>query len=174
MRLAIVGNSCSGKTTLTRILAQRYGISPTHVDSIQFLPGMKIRPHKESISLLQEIQKQPSWIIDGYGPLDIIENRFKEADVVIFIDFPIWRNFLWCLKRQAQNLWSVRQELPEDSRELSLSHTKKLFQNIWKAHKLMRPELLRIFARDHLKSKMVFVRSMSEWHQIARNGISAR
>ena len=138
MRIAVVGNSCSGKTKLSRELARQLSLPLTHVDSIQFLPGMKIRPHKESIFRLREIQNQPSWIIDGYGPLDIIEERFKLADKIIFIDPPLWRLFWWCTKRQVKNLWSVRPELPKGCSERSLHHSIKLYNNIWKYHKLMR------------------------------------
>lgn len=171
MKVAVVGNSCSGKTALSRSLAQKHNLPLIHVDSIQFLPGMKIRPHKESISLLRDVQNQSAWIIDGYGPLDIIEERFKLADRIIFIDFPLWRHFWWCTKRQIQNLWSVRKELPEGCSERSLEHSIKLYKNIWKSHKLMRPELLRIFGREHLKSKMIYVRTMGDWNRLFKNGL---
>lgn len=151
---------------LSRGLAQKYNLPLTHVDSIQFLPGMKIRPHKESIQQLQAIQQQSDWIIDGYGPLDIIEERFKLADKIIFIDFPLWRLMWWCTKRQVQNLWSVRPELPAGCSERNLQHSIKLYKNIWKAHKLMRPELLRIFTRQELKSKMVYVNSKHDFQEV--------
>lgn len=167
MRIAVIGNSCSGKTTLARALAQQCGLPITHVDSLQFLPGMKIRPHKESIALLQAVQTQETWIIDGYGPLDILEERLRRADRIVFIDLPLWRLFWWCTKRQIQNLWSFRQELPEGCNELTWSHTKKLYQNIWKAHKLMRPELLRILERKDLHEKVIHVRTLGDWQRLS-------
>lgn len=167
MKIAVVGNSCSGKTTLARKLSKKYGLPLTCVDSIQFLPGMKIRPHQETIATLTEIQNGPDWIIDGYGPLDIIEKRFELADQVIFIDFSIYRLYFWCLKRQINNLWSRREELPLGCDEVSFEHTRKLLSNISKAHRLMRPELLRIFGREKLKNKMIFVRTLSELKRLS-------
>lgn len=163
MKIAVVGNSCSGKTVLSRKLAQKMNLPLTHVDSIQFLPGMKIRPHKESIQQLQAIQQQNDWIIDGYGPLDILEERFRLADKIVFIDFPLWRNFWWCTKRQIQNLWSTRAELPEGCDERSFKHITKQYKSIWKAHKLMRPELLRILKRKDLDEKVIHIRTLGEW-----------
>lgn len=170
-RVAVVGNAGGGKTTLSRRLAELYQLPLTHVDSIQFLPGMKIRPFKESVEILAEIQSRDTWLIDGYGPLDIIVKRFELAECVVFIDFPIWQHFWWCTKRQIQNLWSRRQELPAGCSEVSWSHTVKLYKSIWKAHKLMRPELLKIFNRETLRDKMVYVRTVQDWKRIYLLGL---
>lgn len=170
-KIAVVGNAGGGKTALSRRLAKIHDLPLTHVDSIQFVRGMQIRPHKESIQILKEIQDQESWIIDGYGPLDIIEKRFQAADLVVFIDFPLWRHYWWCTKRQIQNLWSKRPELPEGCDEATLAHTMKLYKTLWRVHKLMRPELLRIFARKNLKDKIIYVRTLKEWKRVSK-GVS--
>ena len=169
-RIAIVGNAGSGKTTLGRRLSQISGLPLTHVDSIQFLAGMKIRPHAESIKLLNEIQEYEKWIIEGYGPLDIIEKRFQMADQVILIDLPLWRHYWWSTKRQITNAWSKRKELPEGCHEFSFAQTKRLYLTIWKMHQKMRPQLLKIFARDSLKTKTIYIRSYSDWKRIYRHG----
>ena len=75
-KISVIGNACSGKTTLSRKLAERYELPLTHVDSIQFLPGLKLRNPDETRKTLQEISERDMWIIDGYGPLKIIEKRF--------------------------------------------------------------------------------------------------
>lgn len=171
MKIAVVGNIAGGKSRLSRALSRIYNLPLTHVDSVQFLPGMKIRPMNETRLELLGITNQERWIIDGYGPLDLIEKRFQAADRVVFVDFPIWRHYWWCSKRQVSNLWSRREELPEGCSELTWEHTVKLYKTLWQMHTKMRPELLRIFARDNLKNKMVFVRTLSEWKEISRNGL---
>ena len=169
-KIAIIGNSAGGKTVLARQLAKLHNLPLTHVDSIQFLPGMKIRPHKESIEALSAIQNSEAWIIDGYGPLDIIEKRFELADQVILIDFPLWRHYWWLTKRQIRNLWSGREELPEGCKERGLAHTIKLYQNIRSAHRLMRPELLRILKREKHQGKVVYIQNLEQWRQIFETG----
>lgn len=169
-RIAVIGNAGAGKTVLSRQLAKLYQLPLTHVDSIQFIEGMKIRPHKESIALLTEIQNQPTWIIDGYGPLDIIERRFQLADQIVLIDFPLWRHYWWATKRQIKNLWSPREELPQGCSETSWEQTKKLYKTIGNVHRLMRPELLRILNRENLKGKVVWIRDVSQLRHLSKSG----
>ncbi len=171
-RLAIIGNAGGGKTTLSRALAALYNLPLTHVDALQFTSGMNIRPHSESIALLTDIQSRDEWLIDGYGPLDILEKRLERADKIIFIDFPIWRHYLWATKRQIKSLWSPRAELPENCKDATLRQTVKLYKAIWTVHTQMRPEMLRILARDGLVSKVAIIRTLSDWEN-AKRGASA-
>ncbi|MGE5086284.1 MAG: hypothetical protein ACM3MG_08300 [Bacillota bacterium] len=155
---------------MSRNLAEVYNLPLIHVDSIQFISGMKIRPHKESIEILLGYEEQEKWIIDGYGPLDIIVKRFGKADKIVFIDFPLWRHYWWCTKRQIKNLWSPRPELPEGCDERSWEHTIKLYKTLWRVHKQMRPELIRILNREHLRNKVVTVRTYAQWKELAKKG----
>lgn len=170
-KIAVVGNIAGGKTRLSRSLAARYNLPITHVDSIQFIPGMQIRPFKETRDVLLQVAGGEQWLIDGYGPLEIIEKRFQAADRVVFIDFPLWRHQWWCFKRQVKNLWSRRPELPEGCSELSFEHSRKLFRSMKSAHRQMRPELLRIFARDNLKEKVVHIRTLKDWNRVFKTGL---
>lgn len=174
MKVAVVGNIAGGKTELSRRLARIHNMTVTHVDSLQFLPGMKIRPLDETRQALRTVTEQVEWLIDGYGPLDLIEKRFKAADFVIFVDFPIWRHYWWCTKRQIKNLWSRREELPEGCDEFTYAHTVKLYKTLWQIHTKMRPELLRIFAREHFKNKIIYVRNLRDWQTLAEKGLMSK
>lgn len=169
-KIAVIGNAGGGKTTLSRRLAQLYHLPLTHVDAIQFVADLKIRPYKESIAILSEIQNQSAWIIDGYGPLDIIQQRFQLADKIVFIDFPLWRHYWWCTKRQVLSLWKPRAELPAGSREATWAHTVKIYKTLWRVHKQMRPELIRILARDSIRDKVLTIRTRGEWGHLFREG----
>jgi adenylate kinase family enzyme len=167
-KIAIIGNAGGGKTTLSRKLAKSLLLPLTHVDAIQFLTGMKMRPLDESRSALLAITSQEKWIIDGFGPLDLIEKRFQTADLVIFIDFPIWRHVWWCTKRQIRSLWWKREELPEGCHEGTWGQTVKLYKTLMKVHRLMRPELIRILERENLKGKVLLVRNLKDWNLASR------
>lgn len=165
-RIAIIGNSCAGKTRLARRLAKRHGLPLVHVDQIQFMEGLKFRPYPESIRILQAEQDKPQWIIDGYGPLDILENRLQKADWVIMIDLPLWTHYFWAFKRVIKNIFlRQRKELPANSSERDLKHILKLFKTIHQVHTKMRPEMLRILSRESLKSKTTVVRTVKDLNQ---------
>ncbi|MFN7729722.1 MAG: isopentenyl transferase family protein [Bdellovibrio sp.] len=172
-KIAIIGNTGGGKTTLARRLAKLHGLPVTHVDSVQFLPGMKIRPHAQSIEILDEVQTQDEWIIDGYGPLDILEERLGLADQIVMLDFPLWHHAWWCTKRQLKNYWSPRAELPAGCSETSWAQTRKLFKTLKTVHEKMRPEMLRILQRPELAPKVIYIRNKKQWNQIFDEGLRA-
>lgn len=166
----MIGNVAAGKTRLSRRLALLWDLPLLHVDSVQFLPGMKIRALPEIRHALQQIENQERWLIDGYGPLDMLENRFRRAEKIIFIDFPLWRLQWWLIKRQIQNLWSRRPELPAECDERNWEHTKKMFNVQRSAHRQMRPELLRIFSRNDLKEKVLIIKTPRDWRRVFESG----
>lgn len=171
-KITIVGNAGGGKTLLSRKLSKIHDLPVIHVDAVQFQPGMKIRPQDETRNILLEFTNQEKWIVDGYGPLDLIEKRFQLTDRIVFVDFPIWRHFWWCSKRQIQSLWTRRSELPENCNEATWAHTRKLFKTLWQVHTKMRPELLRIFQREQFKNKVIYIQNMKQWNQFFQDGIS--
>ncbi len=170
-RIVVIGNSGGGKTVLSRQLAKIHNLPITHVDSIQFIPGMQVRSLEETRDILNEITSQETWLIDGYGPLDLIEQRFNIADKIVFVDFPLWRHYWFCVKRQIKSIWAPRLELPEGCDEATIQHTVKLFRTLWRVHTKMRPELLKWFDRENLKPKVVVIQNMNGWNQIFKNGV---
>lgn len=172
-QIVVIGNLAGGKTRLSRSLAERYNIPLLHVDSVQFLPGMKIRAQSETKKIIEDFTQQEKWLVDGFGPLDILEKRFAQADTIIMIDLPLWRHYWWCSKRQVSNLWTRRAELPQECSELSWAHTMKLFKTLKQIHTKMRPELLRILNRPSNLDKTVFIRNLQDWHRLEREGLSS-
>lgn len=162
-RIAIIGNSCGGKTKLARCLAKKFKLPLIHVDQIQYLEGLKFRPYKESIQILNIEQNKSEWIIDGFGPLDILENRLEKSDLIIMIDLPIWVHYFWAVKRTLQLMIKrQRQELPHNSSERNIKHIRKLLKTIYQVHTKMRPEMLRILDRENFKQKTQIIRTIDE------------
>ena len=164
-KISVIGNAGGGKTVLSRRLAARYNIPLTHVDGIQFLPGMQIRPHQESIQILRKVQSGSRWLIDGFGPLDILVERLKVSDKIVFIDFPIWRHYWWCTKRQFKNIFSGRIELPEGCNEATFAQTLKLYKTLWQVHTKMRDEMKRILSRPEFSQKLTLIHSLDEYRK---------
>ncbi|MBY0553903.1 hypothetical protein K2P97_05185 [bacterium] len=156
---------------MSRALAAHYELPLIHVDSIQFLPEMKLRDPSETRKVLVEYSLGHEWIIDGLGPLKIIEDRFQKSDLVLVIRIPFWRNVLWVIKRQVKSLFSPREELPKNSKEASFEQTVKLFRNMWNVQNGLWVQLDRIFLRDIYKNKVRYIRSVVELNKILVNGL---
>ena len=118
--------------------------------------------------------QRESWIIDGFGPLDILEKRLQLADQIVFIDFPLRRHFWWCAKRQIENIWLPRTEIPEDCNEATWSQTMKLFKSVWNVHYLMRPELLKILHRPNNEKKLISVTNLQQWNALFHQDIEVQ
>lgn len=154
-KICIIGNIASGKTRLANKLSKKYKISVTHVDSIQFDQKLNIKNQELTRLALNDIQKNNQWIIDGYGPLDLLEKRFQQADQIIFLDPPVIFNFFWLTYRMIKIIFKPRLELPLGSTELNWKHIKKMYLTVWKIHKKMHPEVIKILSRDMFKHKVI-------------------
>lgn len=112
------------------------------------------------------------WLIDGYGPLDLLEPRLQRAERIVFVDFPRWRHLWWLTKRQLRLLVARRRtEFPEGSDERSWRHIRKLYKTLLGMDRGMNPELRRILARPSYAGRVIHVRSLAEWKRVHRDGV---
>ena len=163
LRIAIIGNGGGGKTILARKIALKRRLPITHVDSIQYLSGFEPRPEEETRALLNKVAAENKWIIDGFGPIDVIERRFERADLIIFINFPMWRHYWWAAKRQLKSFRHPRSELPQGCSEASISHTIHLFKVLSKVNEHVIPVLKKMLSSPKLKNKVIEITSVEEW-----------
>ncbi|OPZ79133.1 MAG: topology modulation protein [Alphaproteobacteria bacterium ADurb.Bin438] len=99
-RICIMGPSSSGKSTLTRAIADKKGIEYCHLDSMAHIPNTNwVRcDNDEFIKKHDEFIKKDSWVIDGNYKLTIPQ-RFDRATAVIFLDFSPLKCCFYYLKR---------------------------------------------------------------------------
>lgn len=165
-RIIILGSVASGKTILARKLGQLLSLPVIHIDSIEFNSDLT----KNSIDKTRiEVRKAviaAEWILDGHGPLDLLPEHLKNADAIIFLDFPLYRNLFWLLKRQILVLFRPRVELPRGANEWQFVHMKKMVQTLFKQHRLMNPELIRILQKPEFQSKVVHIKTIGELKKV--------
>ncbi len=150
----------------SRSLAARYGLPLTHVDSIQYLSGMRLRDIAETTAMLEGAMGGEAWVIDGFGSFEVMARRFERADLVVFVDFPLWRHYWWCTKRQLASLRAPRAELPVGCDEATISHTVALFRILWRVHREIRPRLIDVFSRTEMRGKVVRIKDVNEWRKV--------
>jgi adenylate kinase family enzyme len=73
-RTAVIGTSCSGKTTFARNLARVLQVPHIELDALHWLPAWIPRPRDEFRQLVTEAVAAGSWILDG--------NYSKSRDIV--------------------------------------------------------------------------------------------
>jgi hypothetical protein len=127
-KIAIIGSSGAGKTTLARSLHSILNIRVVHLDRVFWQPHWKKKPKDTRGEIIEKIVKNPEWIIEGTY-LSLSEARLDAADTIIFLDVNplicIHRIFkrhrlFWPLnrliiKQQHDRVGFKRRDLPEGS-----------------------------------------------------------
>jgi adenylate kinase family enzyme len=115
LRISVVGNSGSGKTTVAAALAAALGIPHLELDSVFHQPGWVPLPEEEFRRRVAEFVAARRWVTDGnYSSVqDLIWAR---ADTVVWLDPPryrVMRQVIWRTLRRA----TLRVELWNGNRE---------------------------------------------------------
>ena len=117
MKIAIIGYSGAGKSTLARQLGTYYQIPVLHLDQVNFLPGWKDRELSDSRHSIAAFMKQPSWVIDGNWKKFLQERRLKEADQILFLNFPRFYCLLQVIKRYRKYKGCTRPDMGDGCTE---------------------------------------------------------
>jgi adenylate kinase family enzyme len=87
IRIAIIGNSGSGKSHLAGSLSTLYSLPIIHLDRIFWMPGgfNEKNPKDEAIREVEQKRKENSWIVEGvFG--ELAELFLPRAQVLIYLD----------------------------------------------------------------------------------------
>lgn len=114
-RVAIVGCSCSGKTTLARRLAAVMRCPHVELDSLHWGPNWTERPRDQTRATVDQLTQQESWVTCGnYAFLrDILWSR---ADTLVWLNYSIAVIWFRALRRTIgrsvfrRKLWNGNRE----------------------------------------------------------------
>lgn len=165
-KICVIGNSCSGKTTLSLQLEKLLFLPLHHVDSIQYLKGLQWRDPDETRAVLSDISNSSEWIIDGLGPLKILEDRMKKSDLIIVLRPVLPTIFFRLMIRQMKSLFKPRPELPADCFEATPRQTVRMIKTIWNVHYGLWKQLDRILQEEKYRKKVISFRSNLEIHTV--------
>lgn len=89
MKILIIGTVGTGKTTLAKHLSKVYNVNYYEIDSIVHddNQGGKKRSFKEQDKIIEEINKNESWIIEGVLRNNL-EYLLEIADKIIYLKIP--------------------------------------------------------------------------------------
>ena len=151
-RIAIIGSGGSGKSTLSKKLAAKLNLPLYHLDSLHWKAGWVPTPAAEWDQLLAELIAQKEWIIDGnYGRT--MDMRLREADTIIYLDYPTRISLFRAIKRRFQYKGRTRPDMAAGCEEkLDLNFVKW----IWRYRRDQRPKIIKKL--DQLKNgKQVYI-----------------
>ena len=154
MRIHITGNAGSGKTSLASQLGDILDLSVYGLDKIVWGENWSVTPPEERDPLVHELVMKPEWIIEGVS--SVVR---KEADFVIFLDFPRYVCIKRCVLRTLQFLFSTRPELPDNCLEYKI--IPQLTKIIWQFPLIARDRIL----SDLNRGESIIITNKVELHQ---------
>lgn len=116
MRIAVVGPSASGKSTLARALALRFAAPHIQLDALLWGPGWTKASPTTFDTRVDDVTRGDRWIVDGNHPLAL-----ERADAVVWLDFPL-RVVLPRLALRTARRLLLREELWNGNRESLRKH----------------------------------------------------
>jgi adenylate kinase family enzyme len=89
VRAHVIGIAGSGKTTLARKLAHRYGMAAIDLDDVAYDRALGERSEPDVIALIDDIRGRPGWVTEGAYRNRWIEPLLADADRIIWLDVPV-------------------------------------------------------------------------------------
>lgn len=122
-RISIVGGSGSGKSTLCNILSKELNLPAIHLDAINFNPNWVEIDKEERDKIISNKSEEDKWIIDGnYNKT--LKERFKKADLIIWLDYSTFMQLKGILKRFFKTRNNERPEIPGCKERLDFNFVK--------------------------------------------------
>ena len=140
-RIILIGSPGSGKSWLSKRIAEITGFPLYHLDKEYWQPDWVLLPRAERIVREQEFISGEKWIIDGnYN--GTMELRFAPADLVIFLDI----SRLICLLGAAGRTGKKRSDLPDYLKEPPIFNGEflKFCKYIWEFPKTDRNTIINL------------------------------
>jgi adenylate kinase family enzyme len=158
LKIAVVGTSGSGKTTVARRLAKHHGVPHVELDALNWGPNWSGASAEEFRARVNEALSSPGWVADGSYHGKIGDSVLDRADFVVWLDLPfatiarrIWTRTLRRI-RTREELWGGNRETWRDA----FFSRESLFVWILKTHRSRRRRYLKRLGRYdfvHLRSQ---------------------
>ena len=104
-RVAVVGKTGSGKTTLARDLARRIGAPHIELDSIAWGPNWTLIAWEDFRAQVEARTREPRWAADG-NYRQAREFVWGRADTLVWLDYPLWVALWRLTARTARRVWT--------------------------------------------------------------------
>lgn len=111
-KINVVGTSGSGKSTFSKKLASILKAPYIEMDLLFWGPNWTKTPDEIFFDKVEkELNATQSWVLDG-NYSRTTDLKWKYADTVIWLDYPIWLTTTRVTKRAIQRVWSQEELWP--------------------------------------------------------------
>lgn len=148
-RIAVIGCSGAGKSTFSRVLAEKTGIPLYYLDMLYWKKDCTHLERIEFVKKQEEIINKSAWILDG-NFRNTLELRIQSAELVFFFDIPTELCIDGVKKR------GVRPDMP-----CVLPADEKLISAIKEFDLVCRPEILALL-KKHRQCDVITFKSRAE------------
>src|SRR5919197_5781827 len=162
-KIAVIGTSGSGKTTVARELARRLGVPHVELDALYHGPGWTETPVEEFRRRVVAATDADGWVVDGNYNSKLGDFVLERADTVVWLDVPL-RVALSRVTRRTIRRIRAREELWNGNRESwrgGFFGRESMFVWTIRTHRRRRRELPPRLAR-HPHLRIVQLRSAQE------------
>jgi adenylate kinase family enzyme len=115
-KIAVIGTSGSGKTTVARELARRLGLPHVELDALFWGPGWTETPADEFRRRVAAATQGSGWVVDGNYESKLGDLVLGRADTVVWLDVPL-RVALSRVTRRTIRRIGIGEELWNGNRE---------------------------------------------------------
>lgn len=116
-KIAILGITGAGKSTLSRRIADITGLPLFHMDTLFWRGKWEEVPEAEYIEAHEKIlNENERWVIEGWISTPMF-HRLTQADAIIYLDYPGWLCALHYVERWWKHRNVARPELPAESKD---------------------------------------------------------
>ena len=160
-KIAVVGGSGTGKTTLTNNLGRKLNVPIYHIDGIHHLENWKTRDTKERDRIILKRANEEKWVIDGTYK-STLQERINKADLVIFLDYSTISRLNGILTRYFKDKGKERPEIPGCKEKMDWNFIQMVLTWRWTKGK----EVKKIIMENKDKKILVFKnrRSLNKWY----------
>src|SRR5437867_3794784 len=88
-KIAVMGASCSGKTTLAKAVAGKLGVPHVELDALHWGPNWSEPTAEEFGARVGEAIAGDDWVVDGNYGGKLGDTVVSQADLIVWLDLPL-------------------------------------------------------------------------------------
>jgi adenylate kinase family enzyme len=137
-RVAVIGNSGSGKTTVAATLSQHLGVPCLEIDSVFHQPNWQPLPAEQLRDQVADFISSKGWVLDGNYMNELGDLVWRSADTIVWLDLPravVMRQLVWRTIRRVtfrRELWNGNRETLRDM--ISRDPDRSILRWSWRNH----------------------------------------